>query len=217
MKVYTDEMIETLKALYPSNTADDVAKKLGVTTRSIYNKAHELNIKKDVEFIRQLSKTNSLKPNHGGKKSQFKKGQEAWNYGKKQTEYLTAEQIEKTVKTRFPKGNVPANNRPVGSERITKDGYVEVKVGNKFKLKNRMVWEQNFGQIPKGYNVQFKDKTIPDPYIPENLFIISRSDQMKTRNSYIAKYPKEVQLVIQIRGALNRQINRLIKEKKEEI
>ncbi len=28
----------------------------------------------------------------------------------------------------FAKGNVPPNHRPVGSERISKDGYIEVKV-----------------------------------------------------------------------------------------
>ena len=28
----------------------------------------------------------------------------------------------------FKKGNVPANHRPIGSERITVDGFVEIKV-----------------------------------------------------------------------------------------
>ena len=44
----------------------------------------------------------------------------------------------------FAKGNVPPNHRPVGSERISKDGYIEVKVAepNKWRLKQRVVYEE---------------------------------------------------------------------------
>ena len=40
---------------------------------------------------------------------------------------MTPEAIERTKATRFKKGDKPGNHRKVGSERITVDGYIEIK------------------------------------------------------------------------------------------
>ena len=63
------------------------------------------------------------------------------NKGRKQTEYMSEEQLAKTKATRFKKGHVPKNHKPVGYERITRDGYIEVKTAepNVFELKHRLV------------------------------------------------------------------------------
>jgi hypothetical protein len=42
------------------------------------------------------------------------------------------------------------------------------------------------------------------------LELISRAENMR-RNSYHTRYPKEVAQLIQLRGALNRQINKRLK------
>ena len=135
------------------------------------------------------------------------------NKGKKQEEYMSAEQIEKTTATRFQKGSVPATAKPVGHERMQK-GYVMIKAPGKRKMmrKHHWVWEEHYGKIPKGYNIQFRDGNRQNFDI-SNLYIISRSEQMKNENSLYARYPKEIQLAIQAKGALNRQIN---KRKKSE-
>ena len=55
---------------------------------------------------------------HTGFNGQFKKGNTPFNKG---TKGLT-----KGSRTSYKKGNVPANYRPVGSERVNIDGYVEI-------------------------------------------------------------------------------------------
>lgn len=70
----------------------------------------------------------------------FKKGLIPHNKGKK----MKPEIYEKCKETMFKKGNLPHNYRPVGSERVTVDGYVEVKIANpkKWVLKQRLLYEQ---------------------------------------------------------------------------
>jgi len=106
-------------------------------------------------------------------------------------------------------------NKPIGFERIRTSGYIDVKIGypNIFKAKQRLIWEENFGSIPKGHNVQFKDgnNTNFDPF---NLYTTTRSDQMRNENSFIAKYPIEIQNLIHTKTALTKQIQKNYKKNK---
>ena len=70
---------------------------------------------------------------------------------------------------------MPKNYRPVGSERVNVDGYVEVKVAdpNKWRLKHRVVWEAVNGKIPKGFIVIFRDNDRTNTDI-DNLMLIRR-------------------------------------------
>lgn len=78
-------------------------------------------------------------------------------------------------RTWFQKGHIPANYRPVGSERVNADGYIEVKVAdpNKWKLKHRVVWESVNGKIPKGSIIIFRDNDKSNTDI-DNLLLIKR-------------------------------------------
>ena len=89
------------------------------------------------------------------------------------------------------------------------DGYVEIKVAEprKWALKHRVIWEEANGPIPKGCNIQFRDGNKLNVKI-ENLYIISRSDQLMKQNAMYARYPKEMQDVMRLKGAINRQIRR---------
>jgi hypothetical protein len=111
--------------------------------------------------------------------------------------------------TMFKKGQASLNKRPVGSERVNVDGYIEIKVAdpNKWRLKNRVIWEQHNSKIPPGHNIQFKDHN-PLNCTIENLYIISQAEQMRNENSFLAKYPKELVDVIRLKGALKRRIRK---------
>lgn len=141
--------------------------------------------------------------------SYYKKGQTPFNKGKKGADYLSDEALQNMKATQFAKGTVPPNHRPVGFEReCSKDGYVYAKVGEgmrQFRLKHRVVYEQHFGAIPKGYNVQFKDGDKRN-FSPDNLELVSKSGNM--RRNTVHNYPKEISLAVQMIGAINRQINK---------
>lgn len=133
----------------------------------------------------------------------YKKGRVPENKGKKMSKAL----YDKVRPTMFQKGSVPANHKPVGAIRVTKDGYQEIKVAepNKWEAYHRVMWEETFGVIPKNGVVRFvtKDKMNVHPF---NLELIDRSRNMKL-NSY-HNYGPEVAKTIQLIGALNRQINK---------
>ena len=137
--------------------------------------------------------------------TRFQKGSVPPNKGKK----MPADVYAKVSRTMFKKGNIPAAHKSVGTELLRKDGYVWVKVAepNKWKQKHRLLWEQHHGTIPAGHNVQFRNKDRRDIRI-ENLYLISRADQMRDENSLIASYPKPLADLIRLKGAINRQIHK---------
>ncbi|MCH5315747.1 MAG: HNH endonuclease [Eubacterium sp.] len=110
----------------------------------------------------------------------YEKGHEPMNKGRRQTEYMTAEAIERTKATRFCAGHIPQNHREVGSERVDVDGYVYVKVEdpNKWKLKHRLVWEQANGEIPEGMIVRFLDGNKLNCSL-ENLILITKAEHIE--------------------------------------
>lgn len=116
----------------------------------------------------------NFKHNHGVKSGthggRFAKGMTPANKGKRQADFMSPEAIERTRATRFQKGQLPHNaaDLPIGAERVTKDGYVEVKVADRpagernchdnWVPKHRLVWERANGrEQPKGTKVIFCD------------------------------------------------------------
>ena len=96
-------------------------------------------------------------------------------------------------KTSFKKGNIPPNKRPIGSERITRDGYIEIKVADPgvWKLKHRVVYEQHYGEIPKGYNVIFLDGNKQNIDI-NNLKLVSRAEDLIMNSHKLFAKDKEI-------------------------
>lgn len=82
--------------------------------------------------------------------------------------------------TQFKKGDVPANHKPIGSERIDRDGYTLVKVSDhkdwhkRWRHKHKVVWEEANGPIPKGYVVLFGDGNRLN-YSLDNLILATRA------------------------------------------
>lgn len=88
----------------------------------------------------------------------FKKGHKPHNKGKKREDYITGIALENCKKGMYKKGHTPHNYIEIGSERLTKDGYVELKIDRyKWVLKHRYIYEKKYGEIPKGYCVIFLD------------------------------------------------------------
>ena len=116
---------------------------------------------------------------------QFKKGHKTWNKG---TKGLT-----KANKTSFKKGDIPHNYRPIGSERITKDGYIEIKIAdpNKWQHKQRYIYESVYGKIPKGHKVIFVDGNIHN-FDLDNLILVSNAEELIMNSRNLRSNNKEI-------------------------
>ncbi len=143
---------------------------------------------------------------------QYRKGQSPFNKGKKQSEYLSPEQIAKCRKTSFQPGLIPHNSLPDNSEveRFDKRSgkkYLMIKVPGLRKLiyKQVHVWENHHNKrLPKGYNIIFKNGNTMDCNI-DNLECISNAELMK-RNT-IHRYPEYLRKAIKINSRINRALN----------
>ena len=157
---YTDEMkqfiLDNYKGRYNQELAD------------LFNQKFNTNVTS--RTIKSYKANNKLNSGLSGK---FRKGQAPHNKGKK----MPKEVYEKVKHTMFAKGNVPPNHRPVGSERISKDGYIEVKVAepNKWRLKQRVVYEEAKGKIPEGCTIILLDGNKRN-FDFDNLRCITRSE-----------------------------------------
>lgn len=206
---WTQEEIDTLSRLYPNHYASEIAEILGRGISSIHCKAQALGLESSREKIQRTGYEASKSP--ASIAARFKKGSMPLNKGKK----VSPEVYSKMQPTMFKKGQTPLNHRDVGSERVNVDGYIEIKVAepNRWRLKHRVIWEQVNGAIPKGFNVQFKNHNSQDCRI-DNLYLISKAEQMAKENSFWAKYPKEIQEIIHLKGVVNRAIHKAEKNGK---
>jgi len=203
---YPPEKVRIVIEKYPNHTIAECVEFSGLSKGVVYKIARKNGVEKSAEF-KQKQIEQFLKV---GENTRIKKGTVSHNKGKKQIEYMSQEAIDRSSVTRFKKGSIPANRKPIGSERIGKDGCIDVKVkhGSKWQFKHRIVWEQHYGAIPNGYNIQFKDRNTQN-YAIENLYIISRKNQIRTNT--IHNYPEDVKKAMRAVSKLKRTIKKLRK------
>ena len=112
-----------------------------------------------------------------GRTGRFEKGHIPANKGTKGT--------MKANKTSFQKGHTPKNHKDVGSERVSVDGYTEIKVAepNKWRLKHRVMYEKyhNVKLDPKQL-VIFADRDKRN-LTKENLLLVDNK-QLLTLNQH---------------------------------
>lgn len=137
-------------------------------------------INKEFGIELSVSKVNSYKKNYGlksGLSGCFQPGVVPFNKGKKHpTGYKNSGQFEN--------GKRPHNYKPIGTERINGDGYVDIKIADpgKWKGKHKIIWEESNGPIPKNHVVIFADGNKLNLDI-ENLLLITRR-QLMAMNRY---------------------------------
>ena len=206
---WTQQEIDTLTRMYPNHYAREIADILGRGISSIHCKASSLGLESSLEKNQRAGYETSKKP--ASIATRFQKGSVPLNKGKK----VSPEVYSKIQPTMFKKGSTPVNHRDVGAERVNVYGYIEIKVSepNTWRLKHRVMWEQVYGTIPMGYNVQFKNHNPLDCRI-ETLYLISKADQLAKENSFYAKYPKKIQEIIRLKGVVNRAIHKAEKNGK---
>lgn len=126
---------------------------------------------------------------NSGLTGRFEKGHIPDNKGKTWDEYMPKDSQDRSRKTTFKKGNKPLNAVDIGEESMRYSGskpddlgYVHVKVcdgkGNKnWVPKQRVIYEQHYGPIPKGHKVIFADGNRFNFDI-DNLVLVSSSEEL---------------------------------------
>lgn len=217
---WTEYEDSVLRAHYASTLTADLAELLNRSLSSTFQRARKLGLEKAVEWIAETARQRSAKPDHGGRAHQFKPGVPSWSKGTKGRVGVQ----EGCKATQFKKGR-PAeearNYRPIGSLRITRDGILERKVtddpsiypARRWVSVARLVWEAANGPIPAKHLVRFKHgmATVQaDEITVDRLECVSRAEHMRTHTYH--QYGPEVASVVQLRGAITRQINKRTKE-----
>lgn len=218
-KLWTEAEIALLRWRFADSRTDDLARALGKCYGSVAQKAAKLGLRKSAAYLAssQAHRLDGLK----GLGTRIQPGATPWNKGKPGS---TGTQPGCRA-TQFKKGR-PAqearNYLPVGSHRVCRDGNLERKLtdnpeivpASRWSAVHRLVWEAAHGPVPAGHIVVFRAgrKTNDlDKITLDALELLTRAENMR-RNSVHSKYPPELARVVQLRGALTRQINRKAKE-----
>jgi len=157
---YTPEQIEFIR----ENIKNMIWKELTMK----FNETYGTNLS-----YKALAATGKRYKIQTGRTGQFPKGLTPWNKGMKGLSFPGMEA------TQFKPGNVPHTWVPIGSERITKDGYIQVKIQDGKKQKNWrgkhiLIWEAANGPLPEGHAIIFGDGNKRN-FDPANLLLVSRA------------------------------------------
>ena len=129
---------------------------------------------------------------NSGLTGHYAKGQTPWNRGKKG--YMGANI------TSFKKGNIPHTQKPLYSERVNRDGYMEISIpernpwtgaATRFKHKHVYLWEQEHGPLPKGHAVIFRDCNNRN-FELDNLLLVTRTELLHLNLHKYSEQPDEI-------------------------
>jgi hypothetical protein len=213
---WSPEREALMREFYPHVPALEIAKALGVSKPQVYRRARALGLVKSEAFLQsELSgRVQRGKQHPGIVGNQFKPGLVPWNKGK----HVVAG--GRSAETRFKTGDRPVNWMPLGAVRVNYYGVLERKVregnngGKNWEGVHRLVWKEHHGPIPRGHMVAFKGGkplTKLEEITPDALECISHAENLR-RNGIWTKSPELAQLY-QLKGQINRQVNRIKKEK----
>lgn len=206
-RFWTEAEEAVMRARYANEPTAVIALELKRSDRSVYAKADLMGLSKSAEYLARPESGRLMPGSRRGSKTSFKKGNSPWNTGKQGWQAGG-----RSKETQFKPGNRPRTWLPIGSERVVDGGVLQRKVTDTrypprdWVAIHKLVWVEANGPVPKGHIVVFKNGDRTDVRI-ENLECITRGENMR-RNSYHTRYPKEVAQLIQLRGAVNRQINK---------
>lgn len=206
---WTPEDVAQLRAIYPDLPTADVAALMGRTVRALYAQAQKIGLQKSPEFFASEASGRLLRgQSTRSRATQFKPGHKTWNKGMKGLDIGGQA-------TRFQPGNRTgrANNlyKPIGTERLSRDGYLERKVHDDLPLQSRwravhlLIWEAAHGPLPPGHAVVFRDGDKRHISL-DNLELITRADLMRRNTRH--NLPKPINDLIMARAVLVRAINR---------
>ncbi|NMV36810.1 HNH endonuclease [Ralstonia insidiosa] len=205
---------------YADSKTADIARALDRSITTVYQKAAMLGLKKSESY---LAGGGGRFDGEIGSGTRFFRGQTPWNKGVKGSTGTHPN----SRRTQFRKGEMHGaaqhNYLAIGSERINADGYLERKItddhpvpARRWVAVHRLVWEAANGPIPCGHVVCFLPgrKTSVREHITIDILELVSRGELAQRNHPRSHHPELAKLV-QLKGAITRQVNRIAREAKE--
>lgn len=184
---YTAEHLDFLRQGYKDKSLTELA--------IAFNQHFDLD--KPERSIRSALRNHRIR---SGRTGHFEKGHSTWNAG---TQWQAG---GRSLKTQFKPGHKPQNWVPIGTEVVSKDGYLKRKIRDdapvgmsrkNWKFVHIMVWEEHHGPVPKGYAVTFLDGDKRN-FDPKNLHAIRRRELAWQNKHGIARLPDELRPTMQL-------------------
>jgi hypothetical protein len=225
-RFWTDDELLKLAHEYPERPTAELAAEFGCSESRVYAKAAELGLHKSAAFM-ESDRSGRIQRGRTDPRmvaTQIQCGNVPWNKGSRGV----CGTHPNSRRTQFKKGEMAAaaqhNYVPVGSLRLSKDGYLEQKVTDDHPVParrwvgvHRLVWERAHGPVPDGHVVCFLpgrrsnelEKITLDALELVHRGELARRNHPRSRNPELAK-------LVQLKGAITRQVNRIAREAKDQ-
>jgi hypothetical protein len=203
---WTAREIAIVRNLYPDTPTAQLAKRLGRSVSTVYQRAQQLGLHKSAAYLASPAACRLRHGDNVGAARRFPKGNVPWNKGR---HYVAG---GRSAETRFRKGQWPVNKDHdfyvLGALRVNADGYIEMRTSfhpgsSGWTALHRILWVDAHGPVPRGHALRFRDGDKLNVELA-NLELISRADLCR-RNS-VHNLPLPLRSTIQVLGQLKRRI-----------
>lgn len=221
-KPWTPAEDRRLLRMYATHSAVECAQALGRSLSSVQQRVTTLGLSKSAEWVAERTRQRWAEGRHENSRAGLAGGR-GWNKGIKGSTGLHPA----CRATQFHNGRPASearNYQPIGTLRVSKDGYLERKVtddpsmhpARRWAAVHRLVWEAANGPVPQGHVVAFKPgrRTASlDVITLDAVELVTRAELMRRNTRH--RFPKELADLIALRAALTRKINNRTRKREE--
>jgi hypothetical protein len=220
-KPWTSQEDAKLRRLYADMPTNRLVRVFRRPIGQIYHHAARLGLSKSPEYKAKQNLKNARNLVKFGAAHRFPKGHVPMNKGIKRPGWSAGRMRETQFKQGQRSGAAQAKWCPVGTVKFNGDGYLRRKIADQtesiagkgglstnWEFVHIRVWTDANGPIPKGYRIWWKDGDHGNCAL-ENLELLGPKEHMA--RTTVHNLPPDLKQVIQLNGALKRQIRRRFK------
>jgi|SRR5271170_1603587 len=210
-RAWQERELDLLRTQYADTPTKEVSSTIGRSEASVSGRAAILGLKKSATYLAGPKACRLRRGDNVGAACRFLPGHVPANKGLHRPGFAPG----KMAQTQFKPGAKPHTWKPIGSTRLSKDGYLQCKVSDTgypprdWVGAHILIWQKAHGPVPKGFAVAFKDGKKAHLDL-DNFELISRRELM--RRNTIHNYPPELAEVIRLGASLKRQIRKIDEE-----
>lgn len=162
-RIWNTDEDAILRACYPDESTAVLATRLGRPLASTYQRANALGLKKSAAYLASDASCRLRRDNSGGIPYRFVKGQTPANKGLRRPGWGPGRMKATQFQPGIRRGVAVKLWKPIGTERVSKDGYLQRKVNDGMPLQRRwkavhiITWEAENGPLPVGHVIVFRN------------------------------------------------------------